>query len=402
MKTFMKLTGPALLMVLLPFWCGAQKVEMRDGVRTVHNQGQGIWEKSPRISLNKIKEIGDIEAESEDVAFYMPLDMALDQAGNLHILDTGNHRIQIFSPDGVFLRTIGQKGQGPGEFNFPGSLDIDAQGILIVASPFIKKIQFLGPDGVETDSVTITEDFSEFLRSLNSGELISSVRRRFGLPEEGDKNKGPDPLLQIMDRKGKVIKTFGEPRDYKHDLVNSTGNNVRFAVGGDGHVYVAFRFQNRLEKYTPDGEIVWTADKKLNFNADKPINKGNIERSGGGSISIESPRMNACSEAVAVDDAGRIWVISFDRQLKEEERAGTSVRMSRSDSGSSISMSPHTDEEMPLVTDAYVLDVYDAEGVLLQRFPLDHYADLIQVRGDRLYILDKVRRMQVHVYQLID
>ena len=55
---------------------------------------------------------------------------------------------------------------------------------------------------------------------------------------------------------------------------------------------------------------------------------------------------------------------------------------------------------MPLDTDAYVLDVYDADGVLLQHFSLDHYADLIQVQGDRLYILDKVRRMQVHVYQL--
>ncbi len=396
----MKSIGPAVLIALLPFWCGAQKVEMRDGIRTVHNKNQGIWEKSPKISLEKITEIGDIEAESEDVAFYMPLDMVLDQAGNLYVLDTGNHRIQIFNPDGTFLRTIGQKGQGPGEFNFPGSLDIDAQGILIVASPFIKRIQFLGADGIETDSVTIMGDFSEYLRALNSGELISSVRRGFGLPEEGDKNKGPDPLLQIMDRKGKVIKTFGVPRDYKHDLVNSTGNSVRFTVGGDGDIYVAFRFQNRVEKYTPDGEIVWRADKKLNFNADKPISKGNIERSGRGGISIQSPRMNTCSEAITVDDSGRIWVISLDRQLKDEERAGTSVRMSRNDSGSSISMSPHSDEELPPATDAYVLDVYDAEGVLLQQFPLDHYADLIQVRGDRLYILDKIRRMQVHVYRM--
>jgi len=400
MRIPMKSIGSAVVIALLPFWCGAQKAEMRDGIRMVHNKGQGIWEKSPKISLEKVKEIGDIEAESEEVAFYMPLDMALDQAGNLHVLDTGNHRIQVFTPEGAFLRTVGRKGQGPGEFNFPGSLDIDAQGTLIVASPFIKKIQFLGADGIETDSVTITEDFSEYLRALDSGKLVSSVRRGFGLPEEGDEDKGLEPLMQIMDRKGKVIKKFGEPRDYKHDLVNSTGNNVRFAVGRDGHIYVAFRFQNRLEKYTPEGEIVWRAEKELNFDADKPISKGNIERSGRGGISIESPRMNECSEAIAVDDSGRIWVISLDRQLKEEERAGTAVRMSRTERGASISMSPHSDEEMPPATDAYMLDVYDAEGVLLQQFSLDHYADLIKVRGDRLYILDTVRRMQVHVYRV--
>ncbi len=400
MRIGRKSIGPAVLIMLLPLWCGAQKVEMRDGIRIVHNKGQGIWAEAPKIGLEKIKEIGDIEAASEEVAFYMPLDIALDMAGNLYVLDTGNHRIQVFNPEGAFLRTIGRKGQGPGEFNFPGSLDIDAQGTLIVASPFIKRIQFLGPDGIEADSVTITEDFSEYLRALSSGELVSSVQRGFGLPEEGDDDKDPEPLMQIMDRKGKVLKTFGEPRDYKHDLVNSTGNTVRFAVDGDGHIYVAFRFQNRIEKYTTDGEIVWRADKELNFNPDKPISKGNIERSGRGGISIQSPRMNECSEAITVDDSGRIWIISLDRQLKEVERAGTSVRMSRSDSGASISMSPHSDEDMPPATDAYVLDVYDTEGVLLQQFPLDHYADLIKVRGDRLYILDKVRRMQVHGYRI--
>ena len=68
----------------------AQKIETVDGVRIVHNRGEGIWEKSPRISLEKIRTIGDIEAESEEVAFYMPMDIALDAEGNL--TDTSSPR----------------------------------------------------------------------------------------------------------------------------------------------------------------------------------------------------------------------------------------------------------------------------------------------------------------------
>jgi len=39
-------------------------------------------------------------------------------------------------------------------------------------------------------------------------------------------------------------------------------------------------------------------------------------------------------------------------------------------------------------------------GVRLGSIPLDHFADLIRIQGDRLFILDKLRRMQVHEYRI--
>jgi len=377
-----------------------QKIETVDGVRIVHNRGEGIWEKSPRIALEKICAIGDIEAESEEVAFYMPLDMALDADGNLYVLDTGNHRIQKFSPEGVYLATLGRQGQGPGEFNFPGSLDIDEAGGLIVASPYGQKIQFLDMSGVETGSLTLQEIISEYFRASGTDLLVSAVRRQPPMPDDEDQKKSLDPLLQFMDREGKVVKTFGKPRDYKHGFVNAKGNNVRFTIGGDGSICVTFRFQNRIDKYSADGEILWQAERDLNYNARKPLTKGTIERNASGGISMHSPQFNTCSEAVAVDEGGRIWVVTLERQLKDEEEAGTNTSISRGDQGTTLSMRPWSEDEIPPTTDAYVLEVFDAEGVLLQRFPLDHYADVLRTSGDRLYILDKIRRMQVHVYRI--
>jgi len=125
MKRFPVLISVIVLFASLQSVTLSQKVETKDGVRIVHNGKEGIWQKSPQLKLEKVQEIGGIEVLDENVAFYMPLDMALDAEGNLYVLDTGNHRIQKFSPDGDFLATLGRKGQGPGEFNFPGSLDID-------------------------------------------------------------------------------------------------------------------------------------------------------------------------------------------------------------------------------------------------------------------------------------
>ena len=41
--------------------------------------------------------------------------------------DSGNHRIQKFSPDGEFLSSYGRKGQGPGEFQIMGGVAVDAK-----------------------------------------------------------------------------------------------------------------------------------------------------------------------------------------------------------------------------------------------------------------------------------
>jgi len=396
-------TGLVLLFCLIPFLIVpalGQKVETRDGVRFVRNKGEGIWAKNPRISLEKVRAIGDIEAANEEVAFYMPLDMALDAEGNLYVLDTGNHRIQKFSPDGTYLATLGRQGQGPGEFNFPGSLDIDEAGSLIVASPYGQKIQFLDMSGVETGSLTLQEIISEYFRASGTDLLVSAVRRQPPMPDDEEQKKTPDPLLQFMDKEGKVVKRFGEPRDYKHGFVNAKGNNVRFAIGGDGFIYIAFRFQNRIDKYSPDGEILWQAERDLNYDARKPLTKGTIERNASGGISMHSPKFNTCSEAVAVDEGGRVWVATLARQLKDEERAGTNISVSRGDQGTSLSMKPWSEDEIPPTSNAYMLEVFDAEGMLLQRFQLDHYADVLRISGDRLYVLDTVRRMQVHVYRI--
>ena len=41
------------------------------------------------------------------------------------VADTENHRIQVFSPDGAFLRKFGCEGEGRGQFKHLSSICID-------------------------------------------------------------------------------------------------------------------------------------------------------------------------------------------------------------------------------------------------------------------------------------
>lgn len=55
-----------------------------------------------------------------------------DERGRLYVLDPTSARVVVFEPDGTFLRTIGGRGEGPGELSRPASLAVGGAGELAV------------------------------------------------------------------------------------------------------------------------------------------------------------------------------------------------------------------------------------------------------------------------------
>src|SRR5512140_1916205 len=117
MKTRTK--GPAVFALLLSGLCfllylasgssahpGGQRIESVDGVRDVHNTKGGAWGDDPKITIDLLRTIGNVDTNDENLAFRSPLDMAVDDGGRIYILDSGNQRIQVFGPEGKYLRTI--------------------------------------------------------------------------------------------------------------------------------------------------------------------------------------------------------------------------------------------------------------------------------------------------------
>src|SRR5437764_4494112 len=67
--------------------------------------------------------------------------LAVDPSGNILVADTGNGRIEKFSPNGTFVTSIGQ-------FEAPNGIAIDHTGDIYVAEIGSKhRVQKLGPDG---------------------------------------------------------------------------------------------------------------------------------------------------------------------------------------------------------------------------------------------------------------
>jgi len=380
-----------------------QKVETVDGVRVIHNSGPGAWGKTPKVALEPVRTLGDVDTADENLAFYMPSAIATDGAGNLYVLDTGNHRIQKFGPDGKYLATYGRKGQGPGEFYYPAWLAIDAKGLIYVTDPNNQRIQVLTPDGKDYKTIKGLDQGAGPVFVGKSGELVTGApRMRFVFNDPGEKEM-KDPalpkLVRVLDLEGKAIREFGEPRDYGEELVNRGANEVLMAVAAGGEVTLAYTVQNRIEKYAADGRLLWRADRELPYSMEIK-DKGEIKRSGS-NVTVRGPEMNRCASGVAVDAKGRVWVVTLTRQLKKEEQVGMMMTISMDGSGGrTMGMKPQGEGQELRTTDAYKLEVFDADGALLGSLPLDFFVDGIFIFGDRLFLMDKLRGTQFKEYRI--
>jgi hypothetical protein len=389
-----------LFIVLGSMGLYGQKVETVNGVRVVHNIAGGSWGKTPRITLQLVRTLGELETQDENLAFHMPADIAVDAGGNIYILDSGNHRIQKFSPAGKYLSTIGRQGQGPAEFYFPASLDLDDRGYLYVSDPNNQRIQILTPAGKDDKIIKIIEGSFGEAAYVRSGQLVLGTGETFlQIGMEQEKKKELPRLLRVLDLEGKVVKEIGDPYDFGEMLVNRMGNQTGFAVDGNGNIYLAFGYQNRIEKFSPAGELLWRADRRLNYNTDPPKSKGKMEASGG-RVSIRMPNMNQCAGGVAADDQGRVWVVTLNRQLKEEEGVQMQVAVTMDDSGTRTKSYKARGNTELQKTDAYRLDVFADDGTLLGEIPVDHFVDGIFIFGDRLFLLDKVRGAKFYEYKI--
>lgn len=388
--------------VLAGTLAAGQKTETVAGARLVHNTGPGAWGKTPKVTLEPVRTLGDIDTADENMAFYMPSMIAVDGAGDLYVLDTGNHRVQKFGPDGKFKSSLGRQGQGPGEFYYPSWLAVDDKGFLYVSDPNNQRIQVLTPDGKDHKTLKVLEQGSGPVFLGKAGELVEgSPRMRFLINQDEEKPASLPKLVKVRDSEGKVLREFGEPRDFGDDLVNNGGNEVIMTVDGAGQVYLVFPVQNRIEKYAADGRLLWRADRELPYSMEIK-EKGKIDRQGGG-VSIRMPEMNRCASGVAVDGKGRVWVVGMTRQLKKEEQVGTAVSMSMDSSGGrTIGYQVQGEGTELRKTDAYKLEIYDADGVLLGSLPLDTFVDGVFIAGDRLFLMDKFRGTQFKEYRIKD
>ena len=118
---------------------------------------------------------------AEGEPFNKPTDFALGPDGEMYISDGyGNARVHKYSPDGELIKSWGQPGTGPGEFDLPHCVRVDPRNRLMVADRENNRIQFFTLDGeyieewgdlLQPDTIYIDDDDLVYIAEL--GQRIS-------------------------------------------------------------------------------------------------------------------------------------------------------------------------------------------------------------------------------------
>lgn len=80
--------------------------------------------------------------------FNVPLQVSVTSDGTIHVLDSGNFRVQSFSPEGKFLRTFGSVGINLGNLWRPRGLAADNDGRIYVSDAGFCNVQIFDKDGI--------------------------------------------------------------------------------------------------------------------------------------------------------------------------------------------------------------------------------------------------------------
>ncbi len=93
-------------------------------------------------------QIGDGVQGTTPGRFGYPTDVVIDSAGNFYVSEYGeNDRIQVFTPEGRWLRQWGGHGYEPGEFLRPRAIAIDDRDRIYVADSTNNRIQVFDTAG---------------------------------------------------------------------------------------------------------------------------------------------------------------------------------------------------------------------------------------------------------------
>jgi len=120
-------------------------VEIIDGIKHVHNIETPIHP-NKSLTLEEGLSIG-AEDDQGNIVLFRPTTFIVDQDENIYITDSQDQVIKVFDANGSYIRAIGAKGEGPGEFMSVGDKAFLPDGRLLVMDSRARRTSLFDPSG---------------------------------------------------------------------------------------------------------------------------------------------------------------------------------------------------------------------------------------------------------------
>ena len=195
--------------------------------------------------------------------FNNPWGVAVNERDEIAVTESGNHRVQVFSSNGTYLRSFGTKGDKQGELNWPAGIAFDNNaGNVVIADCYNNRVQQFSGQG---------EYLTQF---AEKGDLDHQLKRPLGLSLHSDGS------LIVADLGNKQIKIFSRTGQFIRKIDKEGFFNLPcHCVEHDGYLVVSDCYEHCIIVFDKSGTFLYkfgkqgTGDGEFNKPEGLSINK---------------------------------------------------------------------------------------------------------------------------------
>lgn len=229
-----------------------------------------------KIFLEEVLSIGSLD----DDTLFQWVGVISDSDSYIYVTDNMDYSLKKFDDKGNLIKKTGRKGQGPGEFLAPRYLGISNE-FLYVTDQFKPEIQVFDKNLNYSHSVPVSMPVSD-LKVLYDDEIAVTT---ISMAKAG--------RVFIFNSKGKIKREL-QYSDKKSPLMMDM---VNFDFDSQGNLYLVYNYQDKIEKFDPEGRKIWS--KKL-------LNIKNIKREKIGQFMLPAQFVH---KDIALDSSGNLFIL---------------------------------------------------------------------------------------------
>lgn len=306
-------------------WKGT--IEEEDGVTVVKNPKEPIYGEGA-FNLEEELSIGETEGQ-EEYMLSSPRSTAVDDEGNIYVLDLKESHIKVFNNEGIYQLTIGRRGQGPGEFQGPLGIQITAKNEILVNNLNSSRLIYYSLKGEYLREDQVTGIPRSLLKMDSNSDYICAYPKteqifKVALEKYDSSQKKLFSIAEV-----EIENYYALAKSIIFDVTNK--NEIIWAITDKYEIMITDALGNLTRKIIRDYDSVEISEKeKQSFLKQIPLSPG-----------VKFPKYfpPLRNTFISVDGDGKIYI-------------GTHERIPDGN--------------------GYYYDVFDAEGKYIVKMPIRH------------------------------